>query len=449
MPAQQPQTNTHADLSLEREVLGLILNAADTQGSECLPALERDLLPAPAALMANAAHQAVYTQIRLMLENGQAPTPYEVRRATQNGVSAQDWAAIINADQAAQLAPHIQTLQRLAGARVVQAAAAHAISALAGGAEPVSVQEQLQDALAAGDANTTRPRAAAELGSVAAYLEALTNGGIPMVGTGFPELDKRLGGGIEPGTYALIGMPTNVGKTRLALGIAYAQLVAGRGVTYVSGEMKSTAGGANATHRLKLALVLMKAGIPPRLINRHTKIGADTMQRIQDAEAWLNASPFHVHDRDMSTDTIAAIARRMRREGQTLMVVDNLNHVTLPGGERLSGWEQKNIISERLADIAHSTGIIVITLVQTQINSQLERPARLDELSDSKGIARPADLVLTAWRPIQDAIDKMQADDPVTMGKIHIAKRRSGVGGDVDIMWREDLAMWLPSGSRE
>lgn len=437
-------TQSHADLSLEREVLGLILSAADAQGPECLTVLERDLLPAPAALMSSPAHQAVYAQVRAMVEDGVAPTPFEVRRATATQVPAADWAAILGAEQAAILPPHLHALQRLAAARMVQAAAAHAISSLAGGHDPAGVQVALQDALEAGDPNTTRPRASAELGSVEAYLTALTAGEIPMVSTGFPALDDRLGGGFEPGTYALVGMPTNTGKTRLALGIAYAQLVAGRGVTYVSGEMKATAGGPRATHRIKLALVLMRAGIPPRLINRRTQISAETMQKIRDAEVWLDAQPFYVHDRDMSVDTIAGIARRMRRESQTLMVVDNLNHVTLPGSERIAGWEQKNIISERLADIAHSTGIILLTLVQTKISAQLERPAYLDEISDSKGVARPADLVLTAWRPLREAVEKAEAGEMVTLGKLHVAKRRAGVGGDIDLAWREDLAMWVP-----
>lgn len=436
--------SAHLNPELEREVLGLTLNAARNQGADALPALQRDLLAFPAAIMGVQAHQDIYSTIRAMVEDGRVPTPYEVSQALPN-VPKDVFTAVLNAEAAAELEPHLHTLSRLAAARSVTASASAAISRLRAGEDPAAVQVALQDALEAGDAATTRPKHAAELGSVTGYLQALTSGQIPMVSTGFPSLDAVIGGGLEPGSYVLLGMPTNAGKTRMALSIALAQLEAARGVTYVSGEMKSTAGGENATHRLLLALTLMKAGVQPRLIAPNTKISDATLQRIGDAENWLKERPFHVHDRDMSTDTIASIARRMRREGQTLMVIDNLNHVTLPGGERMAGWEQKNIISERLADIAHSTGIVLLTLVQTQINANLERPASLSEISDSKGVARPADLVLTAWRNVGQAVEQARLGNNATQGIFHVAKRRAGVGGDVQVTWREDLAQWVPA----
>lgn len=443
MTNQTNNPNNHIDVELERETLGLIISAARDQGSEAMPVLERDVLAAPRQLMAIDQHQLVWNAVRAMVEAGTPPTPYELKALTDGQVTPATWAGILAADQAQNLALNLDRLKTLSASRQIVATCSAAVAALREGAEPDQVAGVLAEGVETGDAVTSRPKHVSEFGSVLGYLRAYTSGQIPLVSTGFSALDQVIAGGMEPGTYVLLGMATNVGKTRLALSIALHQLECGRGVTYVSGEMKGTSGGAVATHRLKAALVLMRAGISPRLISNATAISEQTERRIEHAEQFVNSARLHIHDRDMSTDTIASIARRMKREGQSLMIIDNLNHVTLSGSGRMQGWEEKNQISERLADIAHSTGVIILVLMQTKIDASIERPARLDEISDSKGVARPADLILTAWRPLDRAVEASRRGEHVTLGQISVVKRRSGVGGTVDVHWNEELAEWV------
>src|SRR5919205_2789830 len=67
--------------------------------------------------------------------------------------------------------------------------------------------------------------------------------GAPMVDTvptGFPSLDKRLGGGVRLGDLIVLGGDVGVGKSALALAIALRAAQGGHGVAFLTGEMDET-----------------------------------------------------------------------------------------------------------------------------------------------------------------------------------------------------------------
>src|SRR5919197_3337937 len=67
--------------------------------------------------------------------------------------------------------------------------------------------------------------------------------GAPMtdtVPTGFPSLDKLLGGGVRRGDLVVLGGDVGVGKSALALAIALRAAQAGRVVQFLTGEMDET-----------------------------------------------------------------------------------------------------------------------------------------------------------------------------------------------------------------
>src|SRR5919112_2540570 len=57
------------------------------------------------------------------------------------------------------------------------------------------------------------------------------------VPTGFPSLDKLLGGGVRRGDLVVLGGDVGSGKSALALAIALRAAQDGRSVAYLSGEM--------------------------------------------------------------------------------------------------------------------------------------------------------------------------------------------------------------------
>lgn len=439
-------THTHSvtaqlsDPTLERELLGCIMNSSVSD----LPVLERDLITAPSELMSEPAHSDLWLLMKDAVARGIVPTATYVR-AERPDLDPKFLANVAAAGESvAQPAVHVEQLRSLASLRNVQQSLSWGLAAIRDGADAESVKALISSEMEKGTFGISRPRHVSELGSTSRYFHALTTGKIKSISTGFPDLDARIAGGMQLGSYVLFGAATNVGKSQFAISTALSALRAGEGVVYVSGEMKMSAGGEDAAHLIKIALSCRVAGVPPRMISSGARMSDATAQKLDAADDWLNAQKLEIHDSDMSTDTIASIARRMKRNGSTLMIIDNFNHTSLAGA-RTDDWSVRNRISEQLAEIAHQNAIVLLVLVQTKIDASMERPARLDELSDSKGVSRPADLVLTAWRPVREATENYERNnDPTTIGLISVAKRRSGKGGEVEVLWREDRSEWMP-----
>lgn len=433
-----------ANADIELSTLKILTYAARDYGQEAIPRLLESVREVSKPIMSDPTRQAIFGAAVKLIEDGVPPTPMEISKVLPD-LSKAVWKEIGAADEGASLYGNVVELQKLAASRATRAALATGIQQLEEGAEPEAVFTLLQQLESQSGTGLTTPRKAREFNRPSRYLRALSEGRIRMLKLGFSQLDKRLGGGMELGSYVLIGMQTNIGKTRLALRIVLNMLLDGVRCVYLSGEMKDTAGNTQErTSRLLLALALMHAGVRPGDVAEGVHISDATMAKIEKAETWLmEQSGLEIHDRDMSVETIAAIARRMQREGAELMVIDNFNHVSLPSaGRNQAAWDVKNTISERLAEIAHSTGVTIICLLQTSISAS-ENPPTLQEISDSKGISRPADLIITAHRDLEDAAQKADAGQQLTFGKIAIRKRRQGSGGTVKVGWREDLATWV------
>jgi replicative DNA helicase len=70
-------------------------------------------------------------------------------------------------------------------------------------------------------------------------VDAIADGAPPAntVPTGFPTLDKNLGGGVRRGDLVVLGGDVGVGKSALALAIALRAAESGRGVEFYTAEM--------------------------------------------------------------------------------------------------------------------------------------------------------------------------------------------------------------------
>src|SRR3954471_10042332 len=73
-------------------------------------------------------------------------------------------------------------------------------------------------------------------------VDAVADGATPIdtVPSGFPSLDKLLGGGLRRGDLIVMGGDVGTGKSALALAMALRAAEEGHPVTYLSGEMSPT-----------------------------------------------------------------------------------------------------------------------------------------------------------------------------------------------------------------
>jgi replicative DNA helicase len=255
------------------------------------------------------------------------------------------------------------------------------------------------------------------------------------VSSGLRALDARTGG-LKPGELTIIAGRPGMGKSALAAGIAEHLVFAERRHAYsVNLEMRE---------RQQIGRLMARgAGLDIRS-TRALPTEAD-VEGAAAAAMRLHTDARRLHmDRatDLSVTQIRQRARRLHRrlrrdggEGLSLIVVDYLQLITPPAGER-NETAALTVISRGLKSMALELGVHVIAL--SQLNRSVEdrtppRP-RLSDLRGSGSIEQDADAVLFLFRP-----DYYLGDDtPVELrGKAELiaAKLREGEPGTDDLRW--------------
>ncbi|ADV66501.1 DnaB-like helicase C-terminal domain-containing protein [Deinococcus maricopensis] len=447
-----PAPAQFADVPLERAVLGLIVNLAAASGPDALPPLESAIECMPADLMSHPDHQAIWGTIRTMIQAGEVPAPLEVSRSLPASVRQSSWDDVVEDGSATVLGDNLKRLVGLARVRGFVGACTAAVAEVGEGALPDEVMTQLMARLESGVPGTARAVSTRESGDALEYIVDLAEGRVPMISTGFKELDFRLGGGFEAGSFVILGMKTNVGKSKFAVSVALHHVRMMQRVTYLSGELQKT-GGPRPVHRVKLMAVLSAARVPGRNVRRGTPdkplvISPETRKAVRDAQQWLDdTGMFSIYDSNMDVTAVVSLIRRMSREDGRLLIVDNLDHITMVGAKP-GDWAAKDEVVRRLMAAAHKYGVTVLALAQIKLDkSTVGQLSDIEDLGGYKGIASHADTMLTAWRDRKEAEEKAQdRNDPnrwITSGTFSIVKRRSGVGGSVQVGWNEEHGEWF------
>ena len=196
---------------------------------------------------------------------------------------------------------------------------------------------------------------------------------------GIRQLDEGLTA--EAGDFIVLGADSSVGKTALAVQLAFAQASKGRRVGFFSLE----------TNALKLArrLVAQRARIPMSALKTHKL----TDEQIRELGAFGNASarvPLILYDAaGAGVDELRAAAAADRLE---VVYVDYVQLLQAPGRER---WEIVTAISMALHTMAQQLGVTVIGLSQiTSPDKKSKSKPDKDDLRESKQLKQDADLIL-------------------------------------------------------
>lgn len=240
--------------------------------------------------------------------------------------------------------------------------------------------------------------------------------------TGFYDLDHTLNGGLHPGDFVVLAARPGVGKTGLALSLAYqVALQTRRHAAIVSLEMSDT--------RLLNRLLAMHTGQDARLIRPALLAGAETITR---ALGDLSSTSIWIDDRPgLTVLDVRSHARRLRAAGTLdLLIVDYLQLLTDESQAR-SRVEEVTRISRQLKLLAKELHIPVVALAQ--LNRAVEgRPSKtphLADLRDSGAVEQDADIVLFIYRDeLYDAASAKRG-----LADLIIAKHREGALGVVPL----------------
>ncbi len=258
-------------------------------------------------------------------------------------------------------------------------------------------------------------------------IETSTGRKITGISTGFTDLDN-LTSGLQPSDLIIIAGRPSMGKTALALNIAYnAALEDKVGVAIFSLEMS----------RLQLGIRLL--GSDAMIDAWKLRKGAmqdDDYLRLTDSANRLSELPFYIDDSSgLSGLEMKAKARRLKKKYDISLVI--IDYLQLMQSRKSVESRQLEIsdISRSLKALAKDLNIPVVAV--SQLNRKVEdRPNKrplLADLRESGAIEQDADLIMFIYR------DELYNQTEENKGKAEliISKHRNGPTGKVNLTFRD------------
>ncbi|HEX4575434.1 MAG TPA: DnaB-like helicase C-terminal domain-containing protein [Gemmatimonadales bacterium] len=242
------------------------------------------------------------------------------------------------------------------------------------------------------------------------------------VPTGFPSVDRMLGGGLRRRDLIVLGGDIGAGKSALALGVALRVAQQGVGVAFLSGEMDE--------ERLMERALAIEGRVAVDDL-RGGKLSEQTRAGIGGAAVRLRGLPLTILPLAAPDfDTAAARLDAVRRLG--LVVVDYLQLVPSPAGVvRSTQDEDLALVLQRLKALAldrQVAALVVSQLPRFDATRANVRPS-LDDFGHLGALKQHADLALGIYR--EEMYNPGHGVEGAT--ELIVLKNRNGPTGFVDL----------------
>ncbi|MEW6458742.1 MAG: replicative DNA helicase [Bacillota bacterium] len=262
----------------------------------------------------------------------------------------------------------------------------------------------------------------------------LNKGRIAGVPTGFVDLD-RLCSGLQPTDLIILAARPSMGKTALALNIAY-EVAARQGlpVALFSLEM--------GKEQLVNRLLCAEARVDQHRL-RTGNLRDEDWERLTEAAAQLQDVPLFIDDTGgASLRDIRARAKRLQAErGLALVIID---YVQLMQPNRRAENRQQEIaqISRGLKELAKELDVPVLALSQLSraVEQRQEKRPQMSDLRESGSLEQDADVVLFIYR---EEYYRPETDRKA-IAEIIVAKQRNGPVGTVELGFFKEFPRFFP-----
>ena len=248
--------------------------------------------------------------------------------------------------------------------------------------------------------------------------------------TGFRELDRRTGG-LQPGDLVIVAARPSMGKTSLALNLAY----------HVAVHEKQPVGVFSLEmSREQLVMRMLGSSGSFNLHNlRRGKLRAEDWPRLTQACEQLSRAPIFIDDNSgISVLEMKAKCRRLKQQhGLGLVVIDYLQ--LMSGGGRVENRQQEiSQISRNLKGLAKDLGVPVIALSQLSrgVEARGDHKPMLSDLRESGAIEQDADVVLFIFR---EEVYKPDDESVHNLATVIIGKQRNGPIGQFDLHFHKEF----------
>jgi len=240
--------------------------------------------------------------------------------------------------------------------------------------------------------------------------------------TGFPSIDKLLGGGVRRRDLIVLGGDIGSGKSALALGIALRVAQQGLGVAFLSGEM-------DEERLMERALAIEGRVAVDEL--RSATLNDQARAGVGGAAVRLRGLPLTILPLAAS-DLETAVERLDVLRQLAVVVVDYLQLAPPPEGlVRQTQDEDTAIILRRLKALALERQVALLVVAQLpRFEGRRENPRpTLDDFGHLGAIKQHADVVLALFR--EEMYKPGGGVDGAT--ELIVAKNRNGPTGFVDL----------------
>lgn len=263
------------------------------------------------------------------------------------------------------------------------------------------------------------------LSKVLARADAVADGAesTDTLATGFPSLDRMLGGGMRRGDLIVLGGDVGSGKSAFALAVAMRAAQRGLRVTYFSGEMST-----DRLHERALAIEGrvrvddLRQGVTNDVAR--ASVGAAAV-RLRDTFPLLDVLP---------GGGVSKLAEQLEGVGLDLIIVDSLQW--LAPGTRDTNEELADAI-RRLKSLAIEHHLAIFTTAQLPLlSARDDRRPQLDDFGAMGAVKHHADVVLALFR--EDMYDRRREIEGAT--ELLVRKNRNGSTGYVDLYF---YAQWM------
>lgn len=361
-------------------------------------------------------HQQIYETLSRLIGGGRSATPVTLAPFFQHappitdGLTVPDYVGrLVRAAPPVAARAYAQTVRDLAVRRSLIAIAEDVIARAWDSPDELSPEAQIEAAEGQLYALVERRQTDHEttIGvAMTAVIERMneayrTPGQLRGLSTGLSDLDHKMGG-LEPSDLIVLAGRPSMGKSALAVNIAFH--VARNGTPDANGEVKP---GFVDFYSLEMSAEQLAA----RILAEQSEIPSTDMRRGQFSEAQFRVAmhkatllrdlPFRVDSTGgLSIAQLSARARRNKRKHNTALIVVDYLQLMRSANSRGNAVEDITEITTGLKALAKDLNVPVIALSQLsrEVEKRGDKRPQLSDLRGSGSIEQDADIVMFVYR---------------------------------------------------
>jgi replicative DNA helicase len=273
-------------------------------------------------------------------------------------------------------------------------------------------------------------------------LEEMAKNGKDITGipTGFIDFDKMTSG-LHANELIILAARPGMGKTAFALNIAVnAAIQSGKSVAVFNLEMSA--------EQLMFRMIAAQGAVDGHKL-RTGKLNNDDWKKINEAMTVLSDAPIFIEDTPgITIGELRAKCRRLAEKSDLgLIIIDYLQLLSGGSGYGTNRQQEVSDISRNLKTMAMELGVPVIALAQLSrsVEGREDKRPMLSDLRESGSIEQDADLVGFLYRDDYYKRKEGEAENPISLVELIIAKHRAGANGTILLQFEKNYSVFRTS----